>query len=73
VRDENNIIYKFKKFGMLVKYYGLPTFLSERPITDCAIVWWFPWNWVLIVIATPVVIFRRVVSALGARKKEAAE
>lgn len=73
MRDENNITYQFHKFGMLVKYYGIAMTICGRPITECAIVWWFPWNWVLIVIATPVVIFRRIVAALGARKQKAAE
>jgi hypothetical protein len=44
-------IYHIEKWGLLCWRDGLPVFIGGREITPHGYVWWYPWNWVLFLVA----------------------
>lgn len=51
-------MYKFEKYGFLMEYVGIPVYVGNTCISPKNIVWWFPWNWFLILCASPVALYR---------------
>ncbi|WP_342041149.1 hypothetical protein [Aeromonas caviae] len=47
--------YHIEKWGLLCWRDGLPVFIGGREITPHGYVWWYPWNWVLFLVALLVV------------------
>jgi len=47
-------MYRFEKYGCLFKYNGIPLYVGNYCITKRKIVWWFPWNWIIVIVALPV-------------------
>ena len=65
-------IYEFERFGALVRddhplaLYAGGRRLSPQPV----IVWWWPWNWVLLVVFSPVILYRVARKRRRARKTD---
>lgn len=52
------IVLKWQKYGSLWSYSGIPVYIGGRLITKSRMVWWWPWNWVVIAAALPFVVWR---------------
>lgn len=50
------MIYRFEKFGTLIKYKGIPIYIGSRCVTQRHFVWWWPINWVVIPIGAVIVL-----------------
>jgi len=53
-------MYKFEKYGALMKYNGIPVYIGNKCITERTFAWWWPLNWILILIALPIAFWRAV-------------
>jgi hypothetical protein len=40
--------YYFGVYGILCWREGLPMFIGNQEITPHGYVWWYPWNWVMV-------------------------
>lgn len=47
----------FGKFLTLWRYNGIPVCIGSKLITPRRLVWWWPVNWVAVVVALPVAIW----------------
>jgi hypothetical protein len=43
-------MYKFEKYGTLMRYDGIPLYIGNRLLTKRWFVWWWPINWIAIVV-----------------------
>jgi hypothetical protein len=60
--------YEFKKWGVLFWYKGLPIYIGTKCITPHGFVWWWPWNWIACLVATPFLI-PEIIKAIKDTKK----
>ena len=51
-------MYIFKKYGALMYYKGVPVYAGTECITPRHLVWWWPLNWLVFLIGTPVAVYR---------------
>lgn len=57
------MIYRFEKFGTLMKCDGIPIYIGSRCITKAYFVWWWPINWIVLPIVAVVVLGRMALEA----------
>lgn len=53
-------MYRFEKYGSLWKYNGIPMYAGSLCISPRKMVWWFPWNWILVLFALPLAVCRAI-------------
>lgn len=53
------MVYKFEKYGLLLRYHGVPVYVGGHLMTKRDIVWWWPLNWVAFIAAFIILIFKR--------------
>jgi hypothetical protein len=57
--------YKFRRFGTLMQYRGMPIYFNGRRIgPEPQIVWWWPVNWVVLPFAFILMVWRMIKEAL---------
>ena len=49
---------KLGKYGSLWWYNGIPVYVGKILITHRELVKWYPWNWVLFILALPIIIYK---------------
>lgn len=64
-----NTMYEFTKYGCLVKHNGIPMYAGDQLISKFNIVWWWPWNWVVILLSLPYAIMYTMRDYKNASKK----
>jgi len=51
-------MYKFEKYGTLWWYNGLPVYMGDKLITKSRMVFWWPVNWLVVIITAPYIVYK---------------
>lgn len=52
------MVLRFEKYLTLFSYNGIPVYVGDKCITRRSMVWWWPINWLAVVVGTPVALWR---------------
>lgn len=50
--------YEWMRFGTLRKHIGIPMYAGDVLITPWSFVWWWPINWLAVIVSLPVAAWR---------------
>lgn len=52
------VSFELGKFLTLWKYKGIPVYIGSSLITPRSLAWWWPINWVALMVGLPIAIYR---------------
>lgn len=63
------IVLRFQKYGTLWSYNGIPVYVGNKLVTKRRMCWWWPVNWVALLIVAPVIAWRVVRKQQGGTRE----
>lgn len=66
------MIYEFGRFGTLIKHKGLSLYAGNIPLyeNEIELVWWWPLNWIFVLVGLPFAVMLYVLNTWETRKGE---